>query len=676
VERRLTRNASGRHFSLYAAAVIGRRWASQGIARSTSRCAASTLVLLVVRAAAAESAPNDAASADTTATETKPADPVPAAQVTIEGRRPEHAQGFSRAEVSQLPGALEDPLRAVEALPGVTPTLSGVPYFFVRGAPPGDFGYFFDGTRLPALFHALGGPSVIHPGLVDSVELFPGPYPAQYAGFAGGIVVARAAPPTPEPHGEAAVRATDSSALLDVPLGQDTDLTLAGRYSYANPVLHLFARNMDVGYWDYHARLVQRWAPGTTTTLRVFGAHDLLTDLNDGKRRVLYGVDFHRATLRVEHVGRGRSLSVETFGGSDRSRVRDGDVTVRDVSTGLRADALQELSPWVAVRGGASAKLDQYALDLRKLDDANARADYRERYPARVDGVVGGYFALELALGAGVTMRPGVRLDVYRSQGTSAVGVDPRLSAEYRVSRRLTLLSGLGVAHQPPSSTVPTPGLDPTLGVGLQTGVQQSYGFRLQLPARLSLEVTAFQAALFNLSDDIGQSRARDVDQNLQENQRGLGQARGIELFLKRSLTRKLGGFVSYTLASSKRFIGRSDAPSAFDRRHVLSAALGYDWGGGFRSGLRATFYTGVPADVAYVEAAREPPRTSPYYRLDVRSEKRFSWGDDNYLSLVFEVVNSTLNREVLRASCSAYACKEQSIGPVTIPNLGIEAGF
>ena len=433
---------------------------------------------------------------------------------------------------------------------------------------------------------------------------------------------------------------------------------------------------MNVGYWDYHARLVRHWAPGTTTTLRIFGAHDLLTDLNDGKRRVLYGVDFHRATLRLERMTQHRSLSLETFGGWDRSQVRDGDVTVRDASTGLRADALQELSRHVAVRGGGSAKLDRYALDLTQLDDPDARATYREQYPARVDSVFGGYAALELAPGAGITVRPGVRVDVYRSQRTTAVGVDPRLSAEYRVSRQLTLLSGFGIAHQPPSSSVPTPGLNPALGVGLQTGVQQSYGFRLKLPSEVSLELTAFQAALFNLSDDIGESRARDVDQNLQENQRGIGRARGIELFIKRSLTRKLGGFLSYTLASSQRFIGRSDAPSAFDRRHVLGAALGYDWGHGFRSGLRVSFYTGVPADVAYLEAARDPPRTSAYYRIDVRSEKRFAWGEANYFSLVFEVVNTTLNREVLRASCSAYACKEQVIGPITIPNLGIEAGF
>jgi hypothetical protein len=48
-----------------------------------------------------------------------------------------------------------------------------------------------------------------------------------------------------------------------------------------------------------------------------------------------------------------------------------------------------------------------------------------------------------------------------------------------------------------------------------------------------------------------------------------------------------------------------------------------YDWGGGFRSGVRGTLYSGIPADVAYLEAAIDPPRTGPFYRLDVRSEKR-----------------------------------------------------
>lgn len=597
-------------------------------------------------------------------------------QVRVMGRRPPHAQGFSREEVRALAGALDDPIRAIEPLPGVTPTVSGLPYFFVRGAPPGDVGYLFDGVRLPALFHALGGPSVIHPGLVESVELFPGPYPIEHAGFAGGVVLARAAAPAATARAEAALRATDSSAFIDVPLDASSNVAASGRYSYANPVLHLFAPEMNVAYWDYQARIVRRLSHRTTVALRGFGAHDALTDLNDAKTRTLYGVDFHRLDLRFEHALERASLSVQVLTGWDRSLVRDGDVNVRDRSGSLRADATYAAGRTTTLHAGVRLGLDSYSLNLTKLDDANAATDYRRSYPARTDGAFGGYMGLDMAAGPRLLLRSGMRADLYTSRGQLAVAIDPRLSAEYRISTAFSVYTSLGIAHQPPASAVPTPGLTPTLGQGLQTGVQHSYGVRVRLPAQASLEATLYQSAIFNLSDSIGQARARDNDHSVREEARGIGASRGIELMLKRSLSRNFGGFVAYTLSRSERFIGRVSAPSAYDRRHVLSAALSYDWGRGFRSGVRGSYYTGIPADVAYIEAARNPPRATPYFRLDLRGEKRFVWNQTSWLAIVLEVVNATLNQETSNASCNAYACKERRIGPVTIPNLGLEAGF
>lgn len=58
-----------------------------------------------------------------------------------------------------------------------------------------------------------------------------------------------------------------------------------------------------------------------------------------------------------------------------------------------------------------------------------------------------------------------------------ALAFDPRVSAEYRVSAHLSLKSAIGVAHQPPASLVPTPGLNPTLGQGLQTGCNRATAF-------------------------------------------------------------------------------------------------------------------------------------------------------------------------------------------------------
>src|SRR5690606_15447459 len=152
---------------------------------------------------------------------------------------------------------------------------------------------------------------------------------------------------------------------------------------------------------------------------------------------------------------------------------------------------------------------------------------------------------------------------------------------------------------------------------------------------------TAFQSALFAGSDALGllnlQRSEVAVDAAVD---RTTGHSYGLELYLRRSLTHRLGGFVSYTLSCSLRSTGRLEGPSSFDRRHVLNAALAYDLGNGWRMGGRAAIYTGFPAEVAYLEAARNPPRAPPFFRLDWRLEKRWALNADGaFLALVAEVL-------------------------------------
>jgi hypothetical protein len=52
---------------------------------------------------------------------------------------------------------------------------------------------------------------------------------------------------------------------------------------------------------------------------------------------------------------------------------------------------------------------------------------------------------------------------------------------------------------------------------------------------------------------------------------------------------------------------------------------------------------------------------------VDVRLEKRWVLSQKVWLSFVAEIMNATLNKEVLFG---------ETIGPVTIPSLGVEMGF
>jgi hypothetical protein len=171
-----------------------------------------------------------------------------------------------------------------------------------------------------------------------------------------------------------------------------------------------------------------------------------------------------------------------------------------------------------------------------------------------------------------------------------------------------------------------------------------------------------------NMTDLIG---VPDPDRN---GFRSLGHAYGFEVMLRRPMTRQLSGFLSYTLSRSERFLGRYDGPSTFDRTHVFNVAASYDLGRNWRFGNRLMFYTGIPALLGTLtpNASR---RTPPFWRLDWRLQKRWLYSYGHW-GLILEVLNTTLNEEVVSIDCTFGTCDEESIGPVTIPSIGVEAAF
>jgi hypothetical protein len=182
--------------------------------------------------------------------------------------------------------------------------------------------------------------------------------------------------------------------------------------------------------------------------------------------------------------------------------------------------------------------------------------------------------------------------------------------------------------------------------------------------------VTLFYNAFFAMTD--GLSSPDEGPPGSGADQRSQGSAIGLELYIHRPLTRHLGGFLSYTLSRSMRSLGRERFPSSFDRTHVVNGALGYDLGRKWRAGARVVFYTGapdIPESNGLIRPLRvsAPPRGTPFFRLDLRLEKRWTLGERAWLSFVAEVMNTTLSKESFAG---------QDVGPITIPSLGLEAGF
>ena len=643
-----------------------------------------------------------------------PAEPEPEQpiEVVVTGARTSAAPRLSRAEVRQLPGAFGDPFRAIEIMPGVTPIASGLPYFFVRGAPPGNVGYFFDEIAVPGLFHVAAGPALIHPAFVEDVRLYSGAYPARYGRFAGGIVTGSAAPPQYRFHGEASVRLVDAGALLELPFdGERGSAMLAGRYSYTGAVVSLVAPGVEIGYWDYQGRVQHRLTERDTVSVFGFGAHDFLSaEDDDGEIQNIYDVTFHRLDLRYDRVlGSDGALRIATTLGLDNTGAGEGDgVDLSAERVRNRFVLSHRVSDSTQLRVGGDIETALYDIDIDTEDDdddddepppdrlppeLNPRPlpglpprfapqpsneeQIQALFSSRNEVVAGAWLEWVLDLGSGVTLVPGFRLDVYTGDSVTQFAPEPRISARFQISPRVALLHDLGIAHQAPSFAIPVPGLQGAASQGLQRAVQSSAGTEVDLGNHVSGTLTVFQNVLFGGTDALGLFQLQRADSSIEpETDRVMARTYGLELFLRRSLSERLGGFLSYTLSRSTRSLSRLHGPASFDRTHVFNLAVAYDLGRAWRAGIRTVVYTGIPGEVAYPEATEHPPRAPVFYRFDWRLEKRWKLGKDGFWALVFEVLNTTLHKETLEISCYAYGCESESIGPVTIPSIGVEASF
>jgi hypothetical protein len=122
------------------------------------------------------------------------------------------------------------------------------------------------------------------------------------------------------------------------------------------------------------------------------------------------------------------------------------------------------------------------------------------------------------------------------------------------------------------------------------------------------------------------------------------------------------------------RYKGNQQFTATYDRTHVVNAALAYNLGRNWRAGTRVIFYTGIPKTPDPTDTTTT--RLPPFFRVDLRLEKRWQLGERTWISVVAEWMNATLSKESVATTCTLQGCQTQEIGPVTIPSLGLEGGF
>ncbi len=586
----------------------------------------------------------------------------------------------------RVPGTQGDVLKVVENLPGVARASVGSGQVVVWGAAPEDTRVYLDGVPLPRLYHEGGFRSVVGSDMVQSVELVPGGWGAEYGRGIGGLVGVKLKPIDKEGvHGSVSADLLDASTDVRARLSDRVAVEIAARKSYLDALLPAFS-SRTIGefipiprYYDGQARIV--WDASPRETLEVGGllSSDAVDDTvpsddPTSQQQQTHDSSFQRFWVRwkkqtvdgaevsfVPSVGADSDLLVDHFGSVPTQ------LDVTSTMASVRATWRKQIARWVTLTAGADGQLTKSRFNRTGSNTAPPRPGDEFVFGqapsdqiAHDEGTViaasaAPFVSADFALADGqVHLVPGLRLEPYlltasRTEppvgSTPPVGLfqestalEPRLSVRWSPVPALTWKAGWGIYHQPPApEDLSSVFGNPTLG--LESAEHLLGGVAVGTPDVLSFEMTAFRVT----SEDLAVRSSLPsplLAQALVAT--GIGRTRGIQFLLRKQLGKRFFGWVTYTLSKSERANAEGDpyAPYDFDQTHVLGAVASYDLGAGFEVGGRFRYATGFPRTPVigtYFDGKTgvyEPLfgslnsiRIPAFWQLDVRISKRFLIG-------------------------------------------------
>jgi len=624
---------------------------------------------------------------------------------------PPTARRLEIEEMRDVPGAFGDPFRVLDTLPGVVPIFGGLPYVYVRGAPPAATVYFYDDIAVPQLFHFGLLAAVVHPAMLGDLLFYPSVAPARFGRKSGGVFGAEGPESANDRlSGEVELRLLDVSGMLNIPLSGGGRVLAAARYGYPGLAASIFVDNFTLAYWDYQLRVDLPVGAHDRFQFAWFGSYD-----NAGERGKEITITFHRAEVRLMRELRTLQVGAAMQLGFDQTAASDDGFSVGGVRFGPRFWLTYKPSNAVRLRVGGDMLAtagevktgngtdgEQPSVDPPPIDPNAPPVDPQPDGGGGRDGdpieradplaqqvkgrnMIGVYAELNLHPTPPWEFGLGVRGDLWTTGSTEEHAVEPRATLTFHPDDVSDVYVATGLAYQPAVFPIPIPGLaDIVLDNGLQRAAQLEGGYRTDFGDELRLETSVFfnhyTGLLFlNVAFDCdGDSTDADCDKD--GFPRSTSNAYGLEVFLKRGSHHRVSGWLSYTFggATATGPTGRDFVPET-DVRHFGNAVVQFDLGRNWKFGLRAFFRTGR---VSFDSSSFDPDRRLPgYARLDAMISNRWPtrWG---HMRLSLEWFNTTFSREPIGFRCGeinevpAGTCSVDYAPAIVIPNIGLRGEF
>jgi hypothetical protein len=592
-----------------------------------------------------------------------PPDPIPSASM------------LGSAELLNLRGVLaDDPLRAVQVLPGVATGDDLRSEFTVRGSDFTHLTFTVDGFATPYLLHTVrgvedrgptGSVAMINTDVLDDVTLMNGSYPQRFGGHTGAEVDFR----TREGSRErtivrAAVSGTNASGVAEGPLGRGGrgSWLVSARQSYIDHLVrHLTERSVSFGFADAQARLAYDLTPSQRIDVTVLaghsrflnepGEHDV-DDLYDGRTAALVGVAGWRLT-RSRFILTQRVLVAENhFRNANQAGVELDNG--RDRQLAYRADATISAAPTLQIDTGGAVEERNDSRIRRRVAPNRVSLETLDDYTADATNT-GAYAMVKWTPWTALTIAPGVRADRWTLTDQSTTS--PWMQVEWRATRGTKVRAAAGRYQQ-------FPDFDKVLGASGGVGLVPEHAGQYDAGVEQRLSPTLRVSATFYDREEAEMLRrpgaeTRVVNGRVVRGTTGAkyanrldGFARGVEVMLQRAVPGTgVSGLFSYAYGRNRYHdvVSGETYWGDADQRHTMNASAMYRHSDrtSFVAKLRIGSNFPVPGyfakapvgDLFMLTDVRNTERLPVYARLDLRANRTFKWSGRR-LTLFAEVIN------------------------------------
>ena len=187
---------------------------------------------------------------------------------------------ISAKKLMRVPGSGNDPLRAIEALPGVVFSSGRESAPAVRGSSPEDNRYFIDFMPVQNIFH-LDGSSLLNDNVVDSFKLEAAAFGAEYNDATGAVIAATSrAPYSDQKQAIIDFSLLRASILLESPITENQSAYLSVRQSLFQYYIENFLDDEEFEfttvpeYFDYQGKYDIRLQNNGNISIQAIGSKD------------------------------------------------------------------------------------------------------------------------------------------------------------------------------------------------------------------------------------------------------------------------------------------------------------------------------------------------------------------------------------------------------------------